>query len=190
MENSEQLMTGFGLAHGLAFQQFLPTISLTSGGASSLAAGYYYIDNSTNANTIPVSGPWLSSISQVSSSLSRFNDVGLNDHTTFHNNAVSGTTVYVKGLYVFPANVTIESWTASLFFEVCALTIYYSTNGSTWTSWGSGEALPTFLTHTWYDHTADPANVTARYVQIILGDTATLDLPSTGRIGDWRITSS
>ena len=181
------MATGFGFGH--AFPLGMPNIIVaTSGSASSMGTGYFYNDDSFVVTPLNIDGNWIPSISQVSSSLSRLNDVGVNDHTTYHQGA-SGAVSYIKALYVFPAPVTLEAYTFSMWREAPSVRIWYSLDGSNWTSWDI-PLVSSFVTHAWVDVSANPADVVGRYVQIILTDTSALDPPSLVRIADWRIVSS
>lgn len=150
------------------------------GGAASLSPGYYVIRNEANSTLRNIDNPsWTST--------TKFNDVGVNDHTTYEEYSLGDNHNYVKALYVYASNVTIDSSTWSVFAESTSVVIYYSTDGTNWTLWAMPVA-PANFSKIWSDGNANPTNQTARYVQLILDDGATSDPIPRSAIGDWRIT--
>lgn len=139
-----------------------------------LAPGYYVIRDAEDADPVNIDGAWLTT--------TKFDDVGLNDQTTYEESE-SGVTDYVKGLLVYGGLTEITTWTAAVFGNNVTQTLYYSTDGTTWTQWDTLDTAGTGMA-TWKNVSANPGLdvLEILYVQIVHVTAAAV-----GRIGDWRV---
>jgi len=164
----------------------LPVYGVPIGGSSaaaastSLSAGYY-LRKGTGAPDYP--DP---TVANFSTSTTKFNDVGVNDHTTYEEQAVTAVVseqAWVQALYVGSASASISTYTASLYYGASAtITCKYWTGSA----WGDFTGFwPGHIGFTWEDGSQDPADRTTQYLLL------TVDQVSDGnagavRIGDFR----
>ena len=164
----------------------MSSILLTGAGNSapgpSLAAGYYFRKGAT-APDYPEP-----TAANYTTTTSKFNDVGLNDHTTYEEQASTAVALeqaYIQALYVGASVATLASYTAALYYgNGSTISAKYWT-GSAWADW-TGAGWPPHLGDAWENGSGNPTDRSTQYILL------TLDRISDGtggfiRIGDFRI---
>lgn len=154
----------------------------SSSGGTSLSAGYYFRKGAT-APDYP--DP---TTTNFPTSTSKFNDVGLNDHTTYEEQASTDVVLeqaFIQALYVGANESTLASYTAALYYgNGSTISAKYWT-GSAWADW-TGAGWNPHLGDAWENGSGNPTDRSTQYILL------TLDRISDGtggslRIGDFRI---
>lgn len=122
-------------------------------------------------------------------STTKFDDVGLNDHTTYEEQASTAVALeqaFIQALYVGASAATLASYTASLYYGNGSTVSAKYWTGSAWADW-TGAGWNPHLGDQWENGSGNPTDRSTQYILF------TLDRISDGtggflRIGDFRVT--